>query len=439
MINSTLLKKSIVIICLLIPLISFSRQTVLDKKINIQAHNESIATVLTHIEQLAGVNFMYMSGLFDKKKLVTISFTNTSIKVILQKLIPSNEVLLYVVDNKIIFYKKDEAPPGKGGTTYTLSPVETTKKTEPEPTVKQAEPAKRIIDDTVKITIYDTIKVTKFDTVKITRKVDHIADSSFLKGLSKIGSSGFVISCFGGVHFISERFSGISNTVSTKVAIGENAKKTRSEYGIGIEYYWNHFSIHSGLGFSTKKWSASYSYSNIYTNTSIITGYTDIISWEVKPHKPQGGGFPPIISLFDSTITITKTPIYKKDTIKVYYKGTNSASYISIPLILNYNIKLMGGLSATIGTGVMLHLLQNTSGYTIKDNKYTLISTSESLRDYYLSSSCDVGFSFALSKHQIISLKAAALFSVTKLMKESYSAQKKEHSFSGILSYGWKF
>lgn len=436
--NTTLLKKSIVIICLLIPLISFSRQTVLDKKISLQAHNESIATVLTRIEQLAGVNFMYMSGLFDKKKLVTISFTNSSIKVILQKLIPSNEVLLYVVDNKIIFYKKDEAPPGKGGTTYTLSPVETTKKSEPELNAKQAEPVKRIINDTIKITIYDTIKVTTFDTVKIAQKVNQIADSSYLKGLPKMVSSGFIVSCFGGVHFVTERFSGLSNSVSTKVANGENAQKTRSEYGIGIEYYWSHFSIHSGLGISTKKWSASYSYS--YIDSILTDEYNIDISWSVIPHKPPGGGFPPIGgSFWDSVKTVTKTPKYDKGTKTISYKGTNAASYISIPLILSYNINLIGRFSATIGTGVMLHLLQNTSGYTIKDNKYTLISTSESLRDYYLSSSSNVGFSYALSKHQVISLKAVALFSITKLMKETYSAQKKEHSFSGILSYGWKF
>ena len=435
MINSTLLKKSIVIICLLIPLISFSRQTVLDKKISLQAHNEPIATVLTRIEQLAGVNFMYMSGLFDKKKLVTISFTNTSIKVILQKLIPSNEVLLYVVDNKIIFYKKDEAPPGKGGTTYTLSTVETNKKTEPEPTAKQAEPVKRIINDTVKITIYDTIKVTKFDTVKIAQKIE----PSNITSIPKIVTSGFIVSCFGGVHFVKESFSGSSNSISTIVATGESAKKIKSEFGIGIEYYWNHISINSGVGLSTKKWSTHYYYSNTYTNTTVIIGYNEVITWDIKVHKPTG--IPPFggQQQFDSTKIITRTPIYKKDSTKVNYKGTNSASYISIPVILSYNFKILDMLSATIGTGVMLHLLQNTSGYTIKDNKYTLISTSESLRDYYLSSLSNVGFSFTLSKHQIISIKAAALFSLTKLMKESYPVQKKEHSFSGILSYGWKF
>src|ERR1035437_2711200 len=119
------LKRLIVFICFCLPLFCFSRQTVLDKKISIQVHNETVATVLHRIEKQASVTFMYVSGLFDKNKQLSFSFTNISIKIILQKMLPSNEIMLYVIDNKIIFYKKDEAAPGKEGVSYSLTMVET--------------------------------------------------------------------------------------------------------------------------------------------------------------------------------------------------------------------------------------------------------------------------------------------------------------------------
>jgi hypothetical protein len=436
MILKDILKKSIVILCLLVPLIGFSRQTVLDKKISLQAHNESIANVLHRIEQLAGVNFMYMSGLFDKNRIVSISFTNTSIKIILQKVIPSNDVLLYVIDNKIIFYRKDEAPPGKDGTTYLLTPTETIE------TPKPITEAKRILIDTIKVSIFDTVTVTKYDTIRVVEKLKELEKPSTKSiELSKPITSGFILSVFWGEHFIHETVKANSRTdISTIIKTNEKGVTIRPEYGIGLRYQWSHFSINSGIGMVEKQWNTDYSFTKIFTDSSKITGYIETISWNVTPHKPQPGPPPQGgFQLFDSTKIITKTPIYKKDSTQIKYKGTNKASYLSVPLILSFHFTVYKKLYATIGSGITLYLLRNAVGYTIKDSNYTLVHLNEILKDYYISSSSECGLGYSVSKHQIIWVKAGMHFSITKLQKENFPISKQERSFSGMISWGWKF
>ena len=432
----TILKKSIVIVYLLVPLISFSRQTVLDKKISIQAHNEPVANVLHRIEKLANVNFMYMSGLFDKNRHVNISFSNTTIKVILQKLIPSNDILLYVIDNKIIFYKKEEAPPGKGGTTVSLTSIETQNKTS---IIRETE--KRIIVDTEKVTIYDTVTITKYDTIRVTENIKSTDSSLNIPNkIKRHISQGIVLSCIGGVHFISETFKPNTNSeTSDIIKLSEKGKSSRSEFGIGISYLLNHFSINSGIGFTEKNWSTEYLYTNIFTDSARIIGYSTKISWDVQPRKGPGIPGPMSIQLYDSTKIITKTPIYKRDTTKINYQGTNRASYFTIPVLISYTFLIHKNIYASFGSGITLYLLRKSEGYSIEDKDYTLINLSDIIKDYYLTSSSECGFLLNLTQHQILSIKAGVHFSITKIFKETYPATRNEKTASILVAYGWKF
>jgi len=432
----TILKKSIVIVCLFVPLISFSRQTVLDKRISIQAHNEPVASVLHRIEKLAKVNFMYMSGLFDKNRQVNISFSNTNIKVILQKIIPSNDILLYVVDNKIIFYKKEEAPPGKGGTTVSLTSIEPQNKTPKIPEIE-----KKIIVDTEKVTIYDTVTITKYDTIRVAEKIKS-TDSS-LKISNKIKrhiSQGIVMYCIGGIRFISETIKPNTNTeTSDIIKLSEKGKSSRSEFGIGISYLLNHFSVNSGIGFTEKSWSTQYIYTNIFTDSSHIIGYSEKISWDVQPRKNPGMPGPMSIQLYDSTKIITKIPIYKRDTTKINYQGTNRASYFTIPVIISYTFLIHKNLYASLGSGITLYLLRKAEGYSIENKDYTLINLSDIIKDYYLSSSSECGFLYNLTQHQILSIKVGVHFAITKIFKETYPATRNEKTASILVAYGWRF
>lgn len=436
-----ILTVSTLFICLLFSVSGYSQQTVLDKKISIKASHKTIAQVLTQIEQLAGVNFMYMSGLFDKNKIVSIHYSNTSIKTILQKIIPSNTILLYVIDNKIIFYKKDETPPGKEGTTYSLNapeaaPKQTTK--EPAETIKT-----NTIYDTIKVKIFDTVSITKYDTVKIVEKLTPSVNSSAVA--IKTSSSVVLLTyAFSGLQFIHENFtSNNSANTSNAIEMAEKAKTSRFEYGIGIDFSIKQFKISTGINSFEKQWDCSYFHISTYKNYNKIIGYTDVVTYEYTPKKLHGGGFiPPGIPIpisYDTTKIITKTPIYKTDTSKTQYSGTNKISYLSIPFILSNSFMLSKPLSITVGIGINLTLLRSAQGYSISDSLYSLKPLSEVCKDYYLNSDNRIAISYMLGKHTYAGITATYSFSISSIFKESYPAIRKESGMSSFISIGWKW
>jgi len=445
MIFKDIRKKSIVVICLLIPFFCFSRQTVLDKKISIHAHNETIVTILHRIEQLAGVNFMYMSGLFNKNKLVSISFTNTSIKNILQKIIPSNDVLLYVIDNKIIFYKKDEAPPGKEGITYSLT------QTESEPTTKQAESVKQIILDTLRVTVFDTVKITKYDTIRLIEKPNNVVTA-----IKKANNTSIILSASCGINFVTERL--INNSVTSILSIikkGEVSKQKRFEEGLNLTFQFSHFAISSGIGFENRMWNADYEYKKTFIDSSKTVGYSESTQTTItdksisvrimEPALPPPLNILPrrykdtVIVIKDTSKIITRSPIYKKDSVKVNYKGLNTASYITIPLLLSFNFTINQKITALIGTGLKIHLLRKATGFTVTDTKYVLSPLSDYLRDYYLTSISEFGLQYSISKHQIVMLKTGFSFSISPIMKQQFPIKRSEQYFSAMICWGWKF
>jgi hypothetical protein len=401
-------KRLIALLCFCLPILCFSRQTVLDKKISIQVHNETIVTVLHRIEKQASVTFMYMSGLFDKNKQLSFSYTNTSIKVILQKMLSSNVIMLYVVDNKIIFYKKDEAAPGKEGISYSLTMVETPISASVEIQKPAPEIHKKSFD-TIKVTIHDTVIITIHDTIKIQERPKSIEAPILSKGAvsqtqrSSLSTT-FLISAWGSIGLAKEAIPTINSSVfATTLTQSEKSQTTRIDYGIGLHYCFTHFSIATGIGYATKSWVADYNFQKIYTDYSQVVGYTNVVNWIVTPRIPNGppfGGQPQ----FDSVKVITHNPIYKNDTIHTKYQGNNTASYISIPLLFSFINPLYKNLTLIAGTGITLHLLRKALGYTIKDSSNVFVPLTDILKDYYLTSNSQAGLQYSLGKHQVVSI-----------------------------------
>jgi hypothetical protein len=146
-----------------------------------------------------------------------------------------------------------------------------------------------------------------------------------------------------------------------------------------------------------------------------------------------------VIIIKDTVKTITRSPIYKKDTVKVSYKGLNMASYITIPILFSFHSTISQKLIASIGSGIKIHLLQKASGYTINDANYTLSPLSENMKDYYLSSINTAGLLYFLSKHQLLMFQTSFGFSISSMMKQSFPLKRREQSIACTICWGWKF
>lgn len=145
---------------------SSSPSVLLSKKISISTQNEPINLVLKQIEQIAGIKFMYNSGIIVNKPPVTLSLKNTSIRKALQIILNDPEIVFYEVDNYIIISFRKDVPQE---TLFHRAIVEST-----TPTQEYW----KAINDTLKI--LDTVKV--FDTI-VFHKLDtlHVYDTIHIK------------------------------------------------------------------------------------------------------------------------------------------------------------------------------------------------------------------------------------------------------------------
>ena len=162
---------SIILFTCLINPTSLPASNIIQKKISIDVSNKPIAEILSIIERIADVRFMYNANLLHNKKPVSISVRNVPIVQILKTIINDNALVFYQMDKYIIIAKKGDAIPK--GIKYEKAVIETR-------LPDQSTQVRHIVDtihviDPVKIIstshekVFDTIKV--FDTVRVAQVV----------------------------------------------------------------------------------------------------------------------------------------------------------------------------------------------------------------------------------------------------------------------------
>ncbi|MBK8806708.1 MAG: hypothetical protein IPO21_08705 [Bacteroidales bacterium] len=414
----------------------------LQKKINLEINNETVADVLKKIEQLTSVRFIYMAGLFDTERAITYSFNNMSLGSALEKLVLSKDVLLYIVDDKIIFYKKTDPPPGNNGISYSIAKLEDT------PSKSQQIRKQNVYYDTIQVVVYeripdvvkDTITIYKYDTIRVNNP------SRTSKDVDKINADNrFTI--FTNFGFMQQIIS--ENNLSDEYfLLKESESKKGNFYTLGIKLNILNkkaFSLETGVLTQNRSWEASYDSEQILYDYSKIIGYTEKIEYKMEWvveyfHKPYQPGYPDwhddIDSMwrFDTTKIITKIPIFAKDTLNSKYSGKNQLQFIQIPLHINLHKPIGNRFIFNASLGISLDLLIASKGNSIK-NTQRLTSLNTIYKDYGFSTQADVGIAYKITPKQSISLGLTGAISLSNLLEKTYIANKRQFCYGINLSY----
>lgn len=416
-------------------LFATSPATVLDKKINLEAKNETLGNILKRIEKIAGVNFIYVSGIINDKKIINCSFSNIKLGIILQYLINADDVLLYVIDNKIILYKKGDSPPGSSGSIYNAKPedIVINKSSGKSRNKSNNYPDTSFITiyDSVKIQLYDTIKIFAYDTLRVI-KYDTVPFRWF-KTINKNPPKGFFIGGNACIRINNDKLEYKENT-NLKEYHESSEGNTENTFGggVGLGYSFGNLSVQTGLDYYANKWNANYDYQTTTIDSSVIVDYEDVFVWILGPG-------PGPIALRDSIrILVDRKPIYKTNTYYNSYTGQMKLAYVSIPLLLTYSISLKKRIQIALTTGLVCNILVDTEGKTIA-NDYSLVSLNEIYSDVYLSSLSNISVAYKLTDHHQVSLYGGYKFNMTSITDQSHFFKKKERNISLGLAYSFFF
>jgi hypothetical protein len=414
MISQKILHRIVLILFLAYSGVAFSQSSVLNKNITLQLSDKPLGVVLKIIEKKAGVNFVYVSGLFNPNLSVSISVKNTSLKAVLLQLFPSKKHIDFYVSGQNIILTHNTTnerfqEKKKDITTLETIPLE-------------------IKHDTVQVIVKDTVNILKHDTVFKLPTVE-------VKAVKVESTTSYSLGAFS-VYTFPTQFISIGTASTNVFNLAKASEQTISSVsaGMSFDYKNGNFGFQTGLGVSTKSWSAQYNYQTVYTDYSTITGYTDIQSWMVRPHLP---GEP--LRREDSTLVITKTPIYKTQNVNVNYKNVNMASYVYIPLQFNYYYPLSQTFSLQAGIGVDISLLYAAQGQTLVADNAGLSDLKTYLSDYILFGKAMLGANYSFTPRHSVSFQVGFGYDLTPVFRTNYPIQRYEYiPFLGV-AYRWWF
>jgi len=421
-----------------ISFVAFSQTSVLDKKISIQFSHKPLGFVLKSIEKQADVNFVYVSGLFNTNRLVSISIKNTTLKVITRKLIQDKTIEFQARGKNIVLAKKEKIFVDKD---IPVDKIVQPKRLQGIDELKLAEevrvPAAPLLPPPTPVLNKDTPAVTKPDTVakQMLKQESDDAKAKSIKNTTKTSfNKKWYVGVYGGYDFLSEE---LSQNKSLYILFKEvkEAEKIKSVFcgGISLEYKSSEWGFQTGLGITSKKWSVKYNYRAIITDFSKIVGYDESTSFEGDGTANSGDNF------FDNTMVTSRTPIYKRDTINVNYSNINTASYLVVPLQLNHYYPFSKYFAMQLGFGTELMLLYSSQGMIKVSKNSELEDIGNYLEDYYLRLKVVLGLNYFLTERNILSLQTSYGFNATSAFKAAYPIDRSETAVSIILSYAWRF
>lgn len=425
--------------------------SVLDTPISIEAKNENIISVLKRIETKANVKFIYLSGIFDRTKNITVSYSNTPLLDILENIFADEEILLYVINNKIIFYKENTPIPQNGGVVYTLSSaapdIEDKKEIVKEEDIPQKDSsvetdvdAGSTIQDHTNLTIIkqDSVIEKKTDTIIPVQPIVEVkSEEQDTSTISPIISTttAIVQKTPPSTIFISPYFSfSFLNAEATDILHDLPTQST--ETGINAGFKRGAFGYQIGIGIQSLRVGNNIEAGKITVDSSVVVGYNETSAWianeDVKPQQPDDNRYQ------DSILVTTRTPIYKTDTIGDNYDTVNLVKYLLIPFYLSYTYKVNESFSISMYAGIKLYLLTKASGYYYNDDLDAVRPVTDIFNDYYTSFNTGLSLSYFLKETHAVSLKTMYGTSMKSLTKESYMDLKKQE-ITISLSYSYFF
>jgi hypothetical protein len=102
----------IVVTCTGVVLATESKgQEALKKKISIEVKNQEMQVLLSKLEEIAGIRFIYSPEVVPVHKMVSIEANNDALGIVLQKILSPHHILFEAVENQIVLRKQEEPEP----------------------------------------------------------------------------------------------------------------------------------------------------------------------------------------------------------------------------------------------------------------------------------------------------------------------------------------
>jgi hypothetical protein len=390
---------------------SYANHDILNKKLSIQVENKTIPEIISIIEQKLDVRFFYSAETFDLNKKYTFNYKNVSLGFVISNFISTEDVLLHIIDNTIIFYKKTGLPPDNSGKNYQL------------PNYKEKEnphTSRTIFIDTLKQIIYDSITIRKIDTIIITQ-YDTI-QVNITQSRKEIHKSTF-LQTHTGYAFFSQNFKAENNMLDSlyKESVGFDPQSLLLGVGLGLSY--NSFTISSGIQFHSVQKDVLFDYTYYYTDTTDIIGY-------IQKGPPEG-----VPGAGDKGST---EPIYRTDTINVYNKDILTSRYASIPLNITYSYQLFSKIAVSTQLGLLYSILIHSDGTSI-NSEHSIVSGNDLLSRSYLSAQANFGINYTITPEHSIHFGYGLGQSLTNIFQNKTNFTLSEKAQFILLSYSYTF
>lgn len=421
--------------------VSVYSQSALNKHITFQWDKVPLKLVLTQIGQKADIHFVYVSDLFNTSRPITLNAKNLTVQSILVQLFPEGQIDFHEVGKEVILSKKFSFKPQQKNTSLLyptplsnlnkpLVPEVPVQKTINAVQIEQPTPVVKI--DTVIVVKHDTVVLEKHDTVFKTLPMESpdIQLPSVKKLIPRIS-----IGCFSEFLLPFEDMAvGQGDVVSFDIMKHSEDQMPTFKGGIQVSYKVGSWGFQTGLGLDVKRWQVGYKYNQSITDSSKVVGYDEEITWDIKNKQNNEGEY-----ILDSTMIITRIPLYYEDMSEVVYSERNAASYLTVPLVAEYYYSLFKDIDIRAGVGIDALFLVGANGQTLINTSQEMVSIKSMLKDFYLRYSYSLGIDYQFTEHQSLSLQTHFKTNATSIFRNDYPFVRDEYIESLSIHYAWIF
>jgi hypothetical protein len=217
-----------------------------------------------------------------------------------------------------------------------------------------------------------------------------------------------------------------------------------SSWGIGLNLKYKKISITTGIEYNTYGEKINYS-DSLYQNTNVIQPkwnyFTDSLNTINYTYYNGIEYQRPITDYFsDSTIYYDTTYSLAQSTVDLSsFRGTNSISYLEIPLSINYLIFHKNNWNIGLLAGGTIGFLKQTQGYYLTDDLKSILDLSQTniVRKTQFNGRFGLNLGYSLSTNSSVFIEPQYRFAFKSAFEDSYIVSQKYRSLG--LSIGYMF
>ena len=408
---------------------ALAQESILNKRVTITLHSLTVPAALKRIEEVSSVRFFYTSDLFSQTR-VNCSSSNQTLDVLLQCLFANQSVSYRVVQDKIFIYK----------TPISESPQQTnisqSKKSFKTDTLIDLNLVKEqsIISDTNSINSIEFVEVTKETSLYVVQSqedIDSIVKVQKIEPVFEQQNSTYSnnmqfflrIVPFVSCNYTFEQVK-ISNLVfADRISTSEAFIPWSYDAGIHLNFMNKHVGFETGASVSNFMWNASIKTYSEYKTDSIVE-YIQDTTWDVQYYKKPDHPEQSEATTVDSTMIITRTPLYYTYEDSMHYYNNNSLSYIRIPFGAAYQYIINDAHSIMLGVSANLHVLYAAKGYSYGIETNSVFRLNSVFRDYFVSIMPYVSYSYGINSNIGVFMRSGYTRSISETVREGFDYQR---------------